>query len=101
MNEEDDLGLSDESSDDETQTKTVSVKGMKGKVVVGKKRGAKEEDLDDILSTSEDEDSEEEESDTETGGKFHKLPSKLEVLKMNYILHVQYLAEIGFLTSWH
>lgn len=101
MNEEDDLGLSDESSDDETQTKTVSVKGMKGKVVVGKKRGAKEEDLDDILSTSEDEDGEEEESDTETGGKFHKLPSKLEVLKMNYILHVQYLAEIDFLTSWH
>nr|XP_011436218.2 nucleolar complex protein 2 homolog [Crassostrea gigas] len=79
LNEEDDIGLSDESSDDETQTKTVSVKGMKGKVVVGKKRGAKEEDLDDILSTSEDEDSEEEESDTETGGKFHKLPSKLEV----------------------
>lgn len=101
LNEEDDIGLSDESSDDETQTKTVSVKGMKGKVVVGKKRGAKEEDLDDILSTSEDEDSEEEESDTETGGKFHKLPSKLEVLKMNYILHVQYLVEIDFLTSWH
>lgn len=101
LNEEDDIGLSDESSDDETQTKTVSVKGMKGKVVVGKKRGAKEEDLDDILSTSEDEDGEEEESDTETGGKFHKLPSKLEVLKMNYILHVQYLVEIDFLTSWH
>lgn len=82
LNEEDDIGLSDESSDDETQTKTVSVKGMKGKVVVGKKKGAKEEDLDDILSTSEDEDedSEGEESDTETGGKFHKLPSKLEVL---------------------
>lgn len=82
LNEEDDIGLSDESSDDETRTKTVSVKGMKGKVVVGKKKGAKEEDLDDILSTSEDEDedSEGEESDTETGGKFHKLPSKLEVL---------------------
>lgn len=79
LNEEDDIGLSDESSDDETQTKTVSVKGMKGKVVVGKKKGAKEEDLDDILSTSEDEDSEGEESDTETGGRFHKLPSKLEV----------------------
>ena len=74
----DDMDLSEESSDDETQkqTQTVSVKGMKGKVVVGKKKGM-EEDLDDILSTSEDEDGEE--SDAETGGKFHKLPSRLEV----------------------
>ena len=74
----DDMDLSEESSDDETQkqTQTVSVKGMKGKVVVGKKKGM-EEDLDDILSTSEDEDGEE--SDAETGGKIHKLPSRLEV----------------------
>ncbi|XP_022339464.2 nucleolar complex protein 2 homolog [Crassostrea virginica] len=74
----DDMDLSEESSDDETQkqTQTVSVKGMKGKVVVGKKKGM-EEDLDDILSTSEDEDGEE--SDAETGGKFHKLPSRLEI----------------------
>ncbi|XP_061162490.1 nucleolar complex protein 2 homolog [Saccostrea echinata] len=77
--EEEDYSPSDESSDDENQTtKTVSVKGMKGKVVVGKKKGTQEEDLDDILSTSEDED-DEEGSDAETGGKFHKLPSKLEV----------------------
>ncbi|XP_062590442.1 nucleolar complex protein 2 homolog [Saccostrea cucullata] len=78
--DEDDFSPSDESSDDEKQTsKPVSVKGMKGKVVVGKKKGTQEEDLDDILSTSEEEEEDEEGSDAETGGKFHKLPSKLEV----------------------
>lgn len=63
---------------------------MKGKVVVGKKRGVKEEDLDDILFISEDGDSEEEELDIEIGGKFYKFLLKLEVLKMNYryILYV-------------
>ncbi|XP_056022253.1 nucleolar complex protein 2 homolog isoform X2 [Ostrea edulis] len=77
----DDDDLSDDSSGDEKQTKTLSMKGMKGKIVIGKKKGTGEEDLDDILSTSEDEDEDEEEegSDAETGGKFHKLPSKLEI----------------------
>lgn len=80
----DDDDLSDDSSGDEKQTKTLSMKGMKGKIVIGKKKGTGEEDLDDILSTSEDEDEDEEEegSDAETGGKFHKLPSKLEVCKV-------------------
>lgn len=64
------------------------MKGMKGKVVVGKKRGVKEEDLDDILFISEDEDGEEEELDIEIGGKFYKFLLKLEVLKTNYILYV-------------